>query len=173
MKPDLSAKNRAAQPELKRNPTFRKDTAMTATLFSHAPGRRTALAALALLAGFGMAIGSSALASDLKPPSGKSRLLNDSDITIVIIDDNDRRSSSRSGGSSRSEPAPVRAPSGKVSREEDDVTIRFRRDRSTATGTGSTVTTTGTSTGNPGPKIIIVDRNSNGCDGGGVCVIRP
>ncbi|MBV6651939.1 MAG: hypothetical protein KI789_19615, partial [Hoeflea sp.] len=64
---------------------------MTATLFSHAPGRRTALAALALLAGFGMAIGSSALASDLKPPSGKSRLLNDSDITIVIIDDNDRR----------------------------------------------------------------------------------
>lgn len=154
---------------------------MTATLFPHPPGRRTALAALALLAGFGMAIGNSALASDLKPPSGKSRLLNDSDITIVIIDDNDRRSSSRSGGSSRSEPAPVRAPSGKVSREEADVTIRFRRDRSTATGSGSTVTTTGTSTvtttgtstGNPGPKIIIVDRNSNGCDGGGVCVIRP
>lgn len=152
---------------------------MTTTLFSHASGRRTALAAVALLAGIG--IGSSALASELKPPSGKSRLLNDSDITIVIIDDNDRRPSSRSGGSGRSEPVPVRAPSGKVSREEDDVTIRFRRDSSTTTGSGSTVTTTGTSTvtttgtstGNPGPKIIIVDRNSDGCDGGGVCVIRP
>jgi hypothetical protein len=171
MKPELSAKSRPAQPVLQGSPTFRKDTAMTATLFSQAPGRRTGLAALALLAGIG--IGSSALASELKPPSGKSRLLNDSDITIVIIDENDRRPSSRSGGSSRSEPAPVRAPSGKASREEDDVTIRFRRDRSTATGTGSTVTTTGTSTGNPGPKVIIVDRNSTGCDGGEVCVIRP
>ena len=102
MKPDLSAKNRHAQPFLQGSPTFRKDTAMTATLFPHPPGRRTALAALALLAGFGMAIGSSALASELKPPSGKSRLLNDSDITIVIIDGNDRRASSRSGAVSRS-----------------------------------------------------------------------
>ena len=138
---------------------------MTATLFSRAQGRRTALAALALLAGLG--IGSSALASELKPPSGKSRLLNDSDITIVIIDGNDRRASSRSGGSSRPEPAPVRPPSGKASREEDDVTIRFRRDRSATTGSGNA------GTRNPGPKVIIVDRNSNGCDGGGVCVIRP
>lgn len=27
--------------------------------------------------------------------------------------------------------------------------------------------------GNSGPKVIIVDRNSSGCKGSGVCVIRP
>ena len=134
---------------------------MTATLSSPSSVRRSARAALALL--IGLAVSSTAVASELLPPASKSKLLRDRDVTIIIIDENDRRSSSRSGGSSRSEQAPVRAPSGTLSRDEDEFKIRIRRDRSTNAGT----------TVRSGPKIIIVDKNSSGCGGSGVCVIRP
>lgn len=134
---------------------------MTATLSSPSRVRRPVQAALALL--IGLTMGGMASATDLKPPAGKLKSLRDRDVTIVIIDDNDRRSSSRSDGPSRSEQAPVRAPSGTLSRDDDEVTIRVRRDREAKSGTIV----------RSGPKIIIVDQNSRGCGGSGVCVIRP
>lgn len=115
---------------------------------------------LALVIGLGFA--SSALATEPKAPSSKSKLLRDRDVTIVIIDENDdKRSTSRIGAPSKPLSSPVRQPSGKIKRDDDVIKVYIKPN----TGSGTVKRT--------GPKIIIVDKNSNGCDGGGVCVIRP
>ena len=135
---------------------------MTVTLSTTTKVRRPVQAALALL--IGLAVGGTALATELLPPASKSKLLRDPDVTIIIIDENDRRrSSSRVDAPAGTQPALPRPPASRISRDEDEFNIRIRRDRSTSSGT----------TDRTGPKIIIVDQNSNGCDGGGVCVIRP
>jgi hypothetical protein len=134
---------------------------MTATLSSPSSVRKPARAALALL--IGLAVSGTAMATELLPPAGKSKLLRDRDVTIIIIDENDRRSSSRIEKPRGSKQAPLQPPSSRIIRDDDELTIRVRRDRSASSGTIV----------RSGPKIIIVDKNSSGCDGGGVCVIRP
>jgi hypothetical protein len=134
---------------------------MTAKSFSRPEARKPVLAALALLIGFG--ISASALATELKPPAGKSKLLNDSDVTIIILDRNDSRSTSQIGVPGRSQSSSVGQPSSRIKRNDDDLTIRFKRNDSTRSGTIV----------RSGPKVIIVDRNSDGCGGSSVCVIRP
>lgn len=134
---------------------------MTVTLSSTTKVRRPVQAALALL--IGLAVGGTALATELLPPASKSKLLRDPDVTIIIIDENDLRSSSRVDAPAGTQPALPRPPASRVSRDEDEFNIRIRRDRSTNSGT----------TDRTGPKIIIVDQNSNGCGGNSVCVIRP
>ena len=134
---------------------------MTATLSSPLSIRRPARAALALL--IGLAVSGTAVATELLPPASKSKLLRDRDVTIIIIDENDRRSSSRVEKPAATQPDLPRPPASRVSRDEDELRIRIRRDRSTNADT----------TVRSGPKIIIVDKNSSGCGGSGVCVIRP
>lgn len=138
---------------------------MTAMHFSPSSAGRPVRAALALLIGLticGAAAGTAG-ATELKPPASKSKLLRDNDITIVIIDENDRRARSRSDAPARSSRSELQPPSSRVSRDEDEFRIRVKRDRSGNSGTDA----------RSGPKVIIVDQNSRGCDGGGVCVIRP
>lgn len=134
---------------------------MTATLSSSSGVRRPARAALALL--IGLTMSGTALATELKPPASKSKLLRDRDVTIIIIDENDRRSSSTAGAPAATQPALPRPPASRIIRDDDELTIRVRRDR--ATNSGTVVRS--------GPKVIIVDQNSNGCGNGSVCVIRP
>lgn len=125
------------------------------------PGRRRVQAAIILAASLGLA--TTALATELKAPSGKSKLLRDKDVTVIIIDTNDDRSSSRIGTPSRSASSPLKQPSTKIRRDDDQVEIRIKRDDNRA---GTIVRS--------GPKVIIVDENTRGCgDGSGVCVIRP
>jgi len=138
---------------------------MTVKFFARArsrkPGRRPVQAAVILAATLGLA--TTALATELKPPSGKSKLLRDKDVTVIIIDRNDNRSSSRIGTPSRSASSPLKQPSTKIRRESDQVEIRIKRDDTR----GGTIVRSG-------PKIIIVDENTRGCgDSSGVCVIRP
>ena len=144
---------------------------MTAKLFSRTVTRRPAQAILALLIGalpIGSGASTTAFAAELKAPAGKSRLLRDNDITIIIIDeDDDKRSTSRIGTPSTSKSSPVRQPSARINRDDNDLTIRFKRDRSARSGSGNAPSI------RSGPKVIIVDKNSFGCDGGSVCVIRP
>ena len=134
---------------------------MTVTLSSTSKVRRPVRAALSLLTG--LAVSGTALATDLKPPASKSKLLRDSDVTIIIIDENDRRSSSRVDAPVATQPDLPRPPASRIIRDDDELTIRVRRDRSANSGVIV----------RSGPKIIIVDKNSSGCDGGSVCVIRP
>ena len=134
---------------------------MTATLSSPSSVRRPARAALVLL--IGLAVSGTASATELLPPASKSKLLRDRDVTIIIIDENDRRSSSRVEKPAATQPGLPRSPASRLSRDEDELKIRIRRDRSANSGTIV----------RSGPKIIIVDQNSNGCGGSGVCVIRP
>lgn len=134
---------------------------MTVKLFSRAGCRSPVHAAITLAATLGLA--TTTLATELKPPSGKSKLLRDKDVTIIIIDRNDGKSSSRIGTSSRSAASPLKQPSTKSRRDGDHVEIRIKRDSS---GGGTIVRS--------GPKVIIVDGNTSGCgDSSGVCVIRP
>ena len=142
---------------------------MTTKLFSRALTLKSSRAALALLIGalligalpIGFAMSTTAFAAELKAPSAKSRLLRDNDdVTIVIIDEDDNRSTSQTGKASKSRSSTLKPPSTRIRRDDDELTIRFKRDRST-------------SSARSGPKIIIIDKNSGSCDGGGVCVIRP
>lgn len=136
---------------------------MTKINLSPASSRVPVRAALVLLIGLGFA--TSALASDLTPPSGKFKSLRDrSDVTVIIIDKNDRRSTSHIGAPSRSKSIPA-APSSRFVRDDDDVTIRVRRNHTSGSGHNTV--------NRSGPKVIIVDRNTGRCSGGGVCVIRP
>lgn len=134
---------------------------MINTLSSTSKVRRPVQAALALLVGLTFA--GTALATELKPPASKSKLLEDRDVTIIIIDENDRRPSSRVNAPAAKQPALPLPPASRASRDEDEFNIRILRDRSA--GSRKIVRS--------GPKIIIVDKDSSGCDGGGVCVIRP
>ena len=131
---------------------------MIATPVSHRTGRNCLIAALALLTGFGIA---AAHASEPMAPASKSRLLRDKDVTIIIIDDHDRRPASKTPD--RKSSTTVRQPANAIDREDDDVTIRLKHKNSSS----------GSASRDSGPKVIIVDKHSNGCDGGGVCVIRP
>lgn len=133
---------------------------MTAKLFSHTRHRRPVHAAIALFVGLG--IGTTAFASELKAPAGKSRLLRDKDVTIIIIDKDDHRSESKVPASGTSITSPLRQPATRIKRDDDDVVIRIKRD---STNGGTIVRS--------GPKVIIVDENSSGCSGTSVCVIRP
>jgi hypothetical protein len=140
-----------------------EDTAMTKLNLSPASGRIPVRTALVLFLGLGLA--TSALASELTPPSGKFKSLRDhGDVTVIIINKNDRRSTSRIGAPSRSQSIPA-APSSRFVRDDDDVTIRVRRNHTSGSGHGTVKQS--------GPKVIIVDRNTGRCSGGGVCVIRP
>ena len=132
---------------------------MTTRNFSRALTSTPARAAFALLIGLGIC--TTAFAGELKAPSGKSRLLRDNnDVTIVIIDKDDNSSSSQVRTPGKSQSSTLQQPSSRIKRDDDEVTIRFKRDRTTTSA-------------RTGPKIIIIDRNSGSCDGGGVCVIRP
>jgi hypothetical protein len=135
-----------------------KDTAMTAKLFSHTRLRKPVQAAIALVLALG--IGSAALATELKSPASKSKLLRDKDVTI-IIDKDDDRSSSQGGASGQPLSSAPRQPATKIKRD-DDVTIRIKRNSSN----GGTIVRSGS-------KVIIVDKNTSGCNGDGVCIIRP
>ena len=127
---------------------------MTASLFS----RRTSLqASITLLAGLSLA--TTALASDLKPPSGKSKLLRDKDVTVIIIDKDDDRSKPEPAKPGASASSSVRPPSGRIKRD-DDVEIRIKR-------------TDGDTIVRSGAKVIIVDKTTRGCKGDDVCIIRP
>jgi replicative DNA helicase len=132
---------------------------MTAKLFSHTRHRMPVQAAIALVVALG--IGTTALATELKSPASKSKLLRDKDVTIIIIDKDDDRSSSQTGASDRSDSSSLRQPATKIKRD-DDVTIRIKRDSSN----GDTIVRSGS-------KVIIVGKNTNGCTGDGVCIIRP
>ncbi|WP_417414939.1 hypothetical protein [Hoeflea sp.] len=135
---------------------------MTAKPFSPASARRAVQAAtLALLIGF--AVSGTSLAAEIKPPSSKTKRHNDRDVTIIVIDKDDHSSRSKAGKLDPSLPDPARAPASRTIRDDDELTIRIRRNRDTRTG----------STRKPGPKIITIDKNSGACGGGGVCVIRP
>lgn len=125
------------------------------------PGSFAVRVALALV--MGMAVAMPAGATDLRMPSVKSRLLSDRDnVTVIIIDKHDRRRS-RSTSPARVDPDSVPTPpSSRVRRDEDRIYIKRK------TGSSRNTVT------NPGPKVIIVDKNrGNGCSGSGVCVIRP
>ena len=137
---------------------------MTVKFFSRAqsrnPGRRPVQAAILFAATLGFA--TTALATELKPPSGKSKLLRDKDVTVIIIDKNDNKSSSRIGTPDRSKSS-LNQPSTKIRRDDDTVEIRIKRDNTQ----GGTIVRSG-------PKVIIVDQNTRACgDDSGVCVIRP
>lgn len=136
---------------------------MTGMFFSRGPGRKAARAILALLLATGLS--GAALAGEPKPPSVRSKLLSDRDrdVTIIIIDKDDDRPTSRIGAPSKPQSSQLRQPSGKIKRDDDDVTIRIQRDRKTHSGSSKKT----------GPKIIIIDGDSGRCKGGGVCVIRP
>lgn len=138
---------------------------MTVKFFSRAPGRepgrRPVQTAILVAASLGLA--TTALATELKAPSGKSRLLRDKDVTVIIIDKDDHTSSSQIGKPGRSASSPLKKPSAKIRRDSDEVEIRIKRDD-----------TRGGSIVRSGPKVIIVDENTRGCgDNSGVCVIRP
>ena len=131
---------------------------MTDSLFSRASRRSTLQASIALVAGLGLA--TTALANDIKPPSGKSKLLRDKDVTVIIIDkDDDDRSKPKPSKPDASASSSVRPPSGRIKRD-DDVEIHIKR-----TDGGTIVRS--------GAKVIIVDKTSDGCKGDGVCIIRP
>ncbi|SOE16819.1 hypothetical protein SAMN05877838_1701 [Hoeflea halophila] len=137
---------------------------MTVKLFSRKPGlnpgRRPIQAAIIFAASVGLA--TTALAIELKPPSGTSKLLRDKDVTVIIIDRDDGRSSSRIRLPGQSASSPLKQPSTKIRRDGDHVEIRVKRDSS---GGGTFVRS--------GPKVIIVDSNTSSCgDSSGVCVIR-
>jgi len=132
---------------------------MTAKLYSHTRHRMPVQAAIALVVALG--IGTTALATELKSPASKSKLLRDKDVTIIIIDKDDDRSSSQTGASGRSDSSSLRQPATKIKRD-DDVAIRIKRDSSN----GDTIVRSGS-------KVIIVDKTTNGCAGDGVCIIRP
>jgi len=136
-----------------------KETAMTAKLFSHTRQRKPVQAAIALVLALG--IGSTALATELKSPASKSKLLRDKDVTIIIIDKDDDRSSSQGGAPGQPLSSAPRQPATKIKRD-GDVTIRIKRDSSN----GGTIVRSGS-------KVIIVDKNTSGCNGDGVCIIRP
>lgn len=138
---------------------------MTTKLFSRAVGHISAGAALALLIGLGA--GTAAFADELKAPAGKSRLLRDNDVTVIIIDKHKKRSKHETTTPGKSKSPQLRQPSSRISRDDDELTIRFNRDRKTGSGSSSARSE------RSGPKIIIIDKNTNGCNGGGVCVIRP
>jgi len=134
------------------------------------PRRSTVPAALALSAGLlagliiPLSLAASAGATELTPPSAKSKLLSDRNVTIVIIDgDEENRSTSTTPPAKTLQPADLTPeklrPSARIERDDADIKITIKRD------TGSTT--------KPGPKIIIIDGTTNGCDGGTVCVIRP
>jgi len=133
---------------------------MTVKLFSRALRHKPVQAAITLVVGLGLS--TAALATELKPPSGKSKLLRDKDVTVIVIDKNDNKSSSRIGTSSKSK-SPLKQPSTNIGRDDDTVEIRIKRDNTR----GGTIVRSG-------PKVIIVDENTRGCgDSSGVCVIRP
>ena len=136
-------------------------------MLTQRPERRRAVhAVLALLIGLGFSTPS--LAADPKAPSVKSsstyKKHRDRGTTIVIIDEDDRSSSTAPKPKTRSkaEKAPAAPSSRSSSDDDDDTRIIIRKTSKTSDKTSS------------GPKVIVVDRNSDkGCDGGGVCVIRP
>jgi len=137
---------------------------MTAKLFSHTRHRRPVQVAIALLVGLGLGIGTgtTAFATELKAPSAKSKLLRDKDVTIIIIDKNDTRSKSEVPASGTSKKSPLRQPSTRINRDDDDVVIRIKRNSTK----GGTIVRSG-------PKVIVIDENTGGCNGNSVCVIRP
>ena len=132
---------------------------MTVTLFSPTRHRKPVQAAIALVLALG--IGTTALATELQSPASKSKLLRDKDVTIIIIDKDDDRSTSQSDTPGQPLSSALRQPATKIKRD-DDVTIRIKRGNSN----GGTIVRSGS-------KVIIVDKNTNGCNGDGVCIIRP
>ena len=131
---------------------------MTASLFSRTSRRTILQASIALVAGLGLA--TTGLANDLKPPSGKSKLLRDKDVTVIIIDkDDDRSKSKRRKSDASKSTSSLRPPSTRIKRDED-VEIRIKR-----TDSGTIIRS--------GAKVIIVDKSTRGCKGDDVCIIRP
>ena len=128
---------------------------------------RSAAAIVALV--IASAAAAPALAFEPQQPSATSRpyakhkhyrKYRDRGVTVIIIDEDDRSTSTvRQPKLKAAESLP--APSGRIDREDDTRTKIIIKNR-TATSPART---------NPGPKVIIVDRNSGDCDG--VCVIRP
>ncbi|MDZ7600981.1 MAG: hypothetical protein U1A06_06370 [Hoeflea sp.] len=132
-------------------------------------GPRTSRIALALVAGLAVSVmtlagatfATPAGATEIKMPSAKSRLLSDrDDVTIIIIDKNDNRRSRSTSPARVDTKSDVKQPNSRIRRDDDTVYIKRK------SGSGHH--------GNPGPKVIIVDKNrGTSCSGTGVCVIRP
>ena len=135
---------------------------MTGMFIWRSPGRKMAQAILALMIATGLS--GAALAAEPKPPSVKSKLLRDRGITIIILDEDDNRSTSRIGAPGKPQSSQLRQPSGKIERDDDDFTIRIKRDRRIHSSSSSKKS---------GPKVIVIDGKSDHCKGDGVCVIRP